>query len=209
MKIPVYNQTGEEVGQALLPKEIFDVSLNADLLHQVVVSQQSNRRQVLANTKGRGEVSGGGRKPWRQKGTGRARVGSIRSPLWRGGGIAFGPTKEIIFTKKINRKMRRLALLMALSAKAKNNLLVVLDGLKLENPKTKLMVEILKKLPCKTRPALIALPELDRNVVRAARNIPGIQTAEARNLNPLDLLSVEYLVMPKESIKTIKENFLK
>lgn len=209
MKTPVYNQMGEEVGQALLPKEIFDVPLNSDLLHQVVVSQQANRRQVIANTKGRGEVSGGGRKPWRQKGTGRARVGSIRSPLWRGGGIAFGPTKERIFTKKINRKMRRLALLMVLSAKAKNNFLVVLDVLKLEKPKTKLMVEILNRLPSKNRPALIALPEMDQSVIRAARNIPGLQTAEARNLNPLDLLSFEYLILPKESIKTIKENFLK
>lgn len=209
MKIPVYNQTGEEVGQALLPKEIFDVSLNSDLLHQVVVSQQTNRRQVLANTKGRGEVSGGGRKPWRQKGTGRARVGSIRSPLWRGGGIAFGPTKERIFSKKINQKMRRLALFMVLSAKAKNNLLVVVDELKLEKPKTKLMAEILNKLPCKNRGALIALPGMDKDIIRAAGNIAGIQTMEARNLNPVDLLSFEYLILPKESIKTIKENFLK
>lgn len=207
MKIAVYNQNGEEAGTTLLPKEVFGVKVNKDLLHQVVVSQSSNRRQVIANTKGRGEVSGGGKKPWRQKGTGRARVGSTRSPLWKGGGTTFGPTKEINFKKKINRKMRRLALFMILSEKARNNFLIILDTLKLEKPKTKLMGQVLAKLPCKGGSSLLALPELNKEIIRAAGNLSGVQTIEARNLNPLDLLSFKYLVMLKDSIKTIKETF--
>jgi len=224
MKTVVYNQQGKEIGQTLLPKEIFDVKINPDLVHQVVVSQLANRRKVIAHTKGRGEVRGGGRKPWRQKGTGRARHGSIRSRLWRGGGVTFGPTKERVFKKRIPKKMRRKALLMVLSGKIKNNLLILLDKLKIEKPpkenlrfptgqaKTKLtkqMVEILEKLPCKNESTLIALPEYDRNIILAARNLPEVDTLWARNLNALDLLIFKYLVMPKESIKVIKETFLK
>lgn len=147
MKLPVLNQQGEEVGTALLPKDVFEVKLNRDLVYQVAVSQMANRRKVLANTKDRGEVSGGGRKPWRQKHTGRARAGSTRSPIWRHGGVAMGPTKERVFKKKINKKMKRIALSMVLSEKAKNNLLIIVDGLKLEKVKTKLMADIFKKFP--------------------------------------------------------------
>src|SRR3989344_5880492 len=119
MKAVLYNQEGKETGQITLSKRIFDVPLNQDMLHQVVVSQMANRRQVLAVTKGRGEVRGGGKKPWAQKGTGRARHGSIRSPLWKGGGVTGGPTKERVFTKAIPKKMRARALFMALSRKLK------------------------------------------------------------------------------------------
>lgn len=209
MKIAVYNQEGKEVGKSLLPKEIFDLKLNPDLVHQVMVSQMANRRRVIAHTKGRAEVRGGGRKPWRQKGTGRARHGSIRSPIWRGGGVTFGPTKERVFKEKINKKMRRKALFMVLSAKAKNNSLILLDKLKIEKPKTKVMAEIFKKLPCKGKSSLMALPIIDKNIILAARNIPKITTIQARDLNVLDLLNFKYLVMPKEAIKTIKETFLK
>jgi large subunit ribosomal protein L4 len=209
MLVNTYNQNGEKIGQTRLPKEIFDVKINPDLVHQVVVSQMANRRKVIAHTKDRGEVRGGGRKPWRQKGTGRARHGSIRSPLWRGGGVTFGPRKEKVFKKEIPKKMRRKALFMVLSGKAKNNLLILLDKLKIEKPKTKLMVEILKKLPSKDESALIALPELDKNLILAARNLPEVETIQAKDLNVLDLLSFKYLIMPKESIKVIKETFLK
>ena len=209
MKYNIYNQEGKEIGQTLLPKEIFGLKTNPDLVHQVVVSQMANRRQVIAHTKDRGEVRGGGRKPWRQKGTGRARHGSIRSPLWRGGGVTFGPTKERVFKKKIPEKMRRLALFMALSGKVKNNLLILLDKLKVEKAKTKLMAEILKKLPCKEKSSLIALLEIDKNLILATRNIPKIETIQAKDLNCLDLLSFKYLIMPKESIKVIKDTFLK
>ena len=212
MKVSVYNQQGKEVGTVLLPKEIFDVKINPDSVHQVVVSQMANRRKVIAHAKGRGEVKGGGRKPWRQKGTGRARAGSIRSPLWRGGGVTFGPTKERVFKKKISKKMRRKALFMVLSEKVKNNLLVLLDELMILPAKTKLtksMTEILKNLPCKEKSALIALPELDKNIILATRNISKIATIQAKELNCLDLLSFKYLIMPKEAIKVIETTFLK
>ncbi|MDI6591665.1 MAG: 50S ribosomal protein L4 [Patescibacteria group bacterium] len=209
MLVDTYNQEGKKMGQTRLPKEIFDVKINPDLVHQVVVSQMANRRRVIAHTKGRGEVRGGGRKPWRQKGTGRARHGSIRSPLWRGGGVTFGPTKAKVFKKRIPKKMRRKALFMVLSGKVKNNLLILLDKLKIEKPKTKLMADILKKLPCKEKSTLIALPEYDKNIILATRNLPEVDTLWARNLNSLDLLTFKYLILLKESIKVIKETFLK
>lgn len=208
MKITVYNTEGKEVGNALLPKEIFDVKMNSDLLHQVVVSQMANRRQISAHTKDRSEVRGGGRKPWRQKGTGRARHGSIRSPLWKGGGVTFGPRKEKVFKKEIPNKIRIKALFMVLSEKVRKNLLTVLDELKVEKPKTKEISGILQKLPCKKN-CLIILPNYDKKIILAARNIPKITTIEARNLNVLDLLSSQYLLMPKGTINTIKETFLK
>ena len=209
MKVSVYDQQGKEIGTTLLPKEIFGVEINPDLMHQVVRSQMANRRRVIAHTKDRGEVSGGGRKPWRQKGTGRARHGSIRSPLWRKGGVTFGPTKERVFKKVIPKKMKRLALFMALSGKVKNNLLILLDKLKIEEAKTRLMTEIFKKLPCKNESCLIALPEYDKNLILSARNLPEVKTIQSKDLNCLDLLSFKYLLMSKESIKVIKDTFLK
>jgi len=209
MKLPIYDQKGEEVGTTVLPKEVFDVSLNPDLVHQVVVSQMANRRQGSAHTKGRGEVRGGGRKPWRQKGTGRARAGSIRSPLWRGGGVTFGPSRDKVFKKKTNQKMRRRALLMVLSTKAKNNLLILLDNLKITESKTKAMAEILKKLPGQGKSTLIVLPGMDKNVILAARNLSGIGIRQAKDLNALDILQFKYLIMPKESVKVMKDLFLK
>ena len=209
MKIDTYNQNGEKTGQTLLPKEIFDVPVNSDLVWQVVVSQAANKRLPWAHTKDRSEVSGGGRKPWAQKGLGRARHGSIRSPLWRHGGITFGPRKEKIFKKKIPKKMKRKALFMVLSQKVKDDELILVDKLKMEKPKTKKFFEILKKLPLKKINALVALSRLDQNFILAARNIPEVQTILAKDLNCLDLLSFKYLIMPKDSIKVIKETFLK
>jgi large subunit ribosomal protein L4 len=214
MKVDLYNQQGEKIGTALLPKELFDVPLNPDLVHQVVVSQMGNRRKVIAHTKGRGEVKGGGRKPWRQKGTGRARHGSIRSPLWRGGGVAFGPTKEKVFKKEIPKKMKRKALFMVLSAKAKNNLLIILDNLKMEKPKTKQLAELIENWKLKIEnfkagSVLIALPSADKNIILAARNLAHAKTLQAKDLNALDLLSSKYVVMPKDAIKVVKETFIK
>lgn len=208
MKVNVYNKEGKETGQTVLPKEVFGMELNPDLLHQVVVMQQGNRRQVIAHTKDRGAVRGGGKKPWRQKGTGRARHGSRRSPLWKGGGVTFGPTKERVFKKKISKKARRKALFIVLSAKAKNNLLFVVEDLNLENHKTKALVEIFKKFPLKGS-SLIALPKNEEKLIRAAKNIKRIKTIGIRNLNALDLLSFKYLILPKDGIKLIKETFAK
>ncbi len=209
MKYPLFNQNGEKLKEIELPDEIFGLKINPDLVWQVVVSQMANRRQGTAHTKDRGEVRGGGRKPWRQKGLGRARHGSIRSPLWKGGGVVFGPRKEKVYKKKIPKKMKRKALLMVLSGKAKENLLFVLDDLKIEKPKTKLMREILEKFPCDQKSTLIVLPNYDKNIILSARNLPKVKTMEAKDLNALDLLSFKYLLLPQKAIKVIKETFLK
>ncbi|MFH1780498.1 MAG: 50S ribosomal protein L4 [Candidatus Nealsonbacteria bacterium] len=209
MKVTTYDQEGKEVAQTLLPKEIFGLEVNQDLIHQVVVSQASNRRQVSAHTKGRGQVSGGGKKPWKQKGTGRARHGSIRSPLWRHGGVALGPTKDRNFKKKINRKMNKLAMLMVLSAKAQGNFLVVLETLNVAKIKTKTIAELLQKLPCKNQSTLIVLPGMDKNVILASRNLAKAQPSQVKDLNALDLLSFKYVIMLKESIKVLKETVVK
>ena len=205
MKVATYDQEGKEVGQTLLPKEIFGLEVNQELIHQVVVSQSSNRRQVSAHTKGRGQVSGGGKKPWKQKGTGRARHGSTRSPIWRHGGVAFGPNKDRNFKKKINRKMKKLAMFMVLSAKAKGNFLVVLETFKIEKIKTKTIFQLLQKLPCKNESTMIVLPGMDKNLILASRNLENAQPSQVTDLNALDLLSYKYIVMPKESIKILKE----
>ena len=209
MFVKIYNREGKEIGKTLLPKEIFDVPVNLDLVHQVLVFQMANKRRVIAHTKGRGDVRGGGRKPWRQKGTGRARHGSTRSPIWRGGGVTFGPTKNRVFKKKINKKMRRKALFMVLSAKAKEKLIIVLNDLKLEKPKTKEVSKILKKILPKKISAILAMPEKDGKILRAGRNIPNFQIMEARNLNVFDLLSFKHLILTKETINVIKNTFLR
>jgi len=207
MNVKVYNQEGQEVGTAELPAKVFEMSLNKDLVYQVMVSQMANRRRVLANTKGRGEVSGGGKKPWAQKHTGRARHGSIRSPIWKGGGVVGGPTAERVYEQKIPKKMRRKALCMVLSEKAKGNFLVVLENLKLENPKTKALAAALKKLPCREQKSLLILPEMNQNVIMAARNIPRVKTMQAKDVNVLDLLQSKFLVMPKKSVELIADIF--
>ena len=209
MLIDTHNQEGKKIGQIELPKEIFEIKLNTDLVHQVVLAQTANQRQGSAKAKTRAEVRGGGRKPWRQKGTGRARVGSIRSPIWRGGGVTFGPIAEKVFKKRIPKKMRRKALFMVLSVKAKENLLLVLDKLEIEKPKTKAMAKVLNKLFLKKGSGLIVLPEINKSVILSVKNIPKTGTIQAKDLNVLDLLSYKYLVMPKEAIKIIKETFLK
>jgi len=209
MNVKLYNQNGKEMGETELPKEIFEVALNSDLVHQVVLSQISNRRRKIAKTKDRSEVRGGGRKPWRQKGTGRARHGSIRSPIWKGGGVTFGPTTEKVFKKIIPKKMRKKALFMVLSVKAKENFIFILDKLEIKNSKTKSMIEILNKLFLKKGSGLVVLPKIDKNLILASRNISKVNAIQAKDLNVLDLLNYKYLVMPKEAIEVIKETFLK
>ncbi len=210
MKALIYNQNGKKTEESVsLPNEIFDVKMNPDLVHQVAVSQMANKRRVIAKTKNRSEVSGSGRKPWRQKGTGRARHGSIRSPIWRHGGVTFGPTTDRVFKKKIPNKMRKKALFMVLTQKAKKDFLVILDNLKIEKPKTKLMNEILNKLPGKDSSRLVILPQKEEDIIKATRNISETKIELAKNLNVLDLLSFKYLILPKDSIKIIKETFLR
>lgn len=210
MEYPLYNQQAEEISKIDLPDSIFGLKINADLLHQVVTSLISNKRQVIAHTKGRSEVRGGGKKPWRQKGTGRARHGSIRSPIWKGGGVTFGPTKERNFKKKINKKMARKALLMAISSKVKSRQLLVLEDIKLNQAKTKEMALILKNFSklfekSRNKPSiLMIIPSVDNDVKRAAQNLPNLNTVEARNINPLLILSSKYLLLMKGALDNLK-----
>jgi large subunit ribosomal protein L4 len=209
-----YNQEGEKIGQTKLPSEIFGIKVNPDLIYQVVVGEMANRRKTIAHTKTREEVSGSGRKIWRQKHMGRARHGDIRAPIFRHGGVAHGPRKEKVYKVKIPKKMKRKALFMVLSQKLKDKEVLFLDDLKIEKPKTKLMAKIIENLEKKIKnfkmgSSLIAIPNYDKNLILAAKNIEGLKIVEARNLNCLDLLNFKFLIMPKASIEKIKETFLK
>jgi len=210
----IYNQNGDQAGKINLPSSIFDLEINGDLVHQVVVAHLANKRKVIAHTKDRSEVRGGGKKPWRQKGTGRARHGSIRSPIWRGGGITFGPTKERNFSKKINKKMRRKALFMSLSSKVKDKEIVLIDKIELTEAKTKIMSQALNNLSSKMekdfkKGTLIVLPSSDKKLSLASRNIQKIKLVGADNLNLLDILSHRYLLIlsPKETVKIIEKKY--
>lgn len=208
--ISVYNIDGEEMGKINLPTEIFNVEISTDLIYQAVLIQTANSRTNLAHAKGRSEVRGGGRKPWRQKGTGRARHGSIRSPIWIGGGVTFGPRKEKKFDKKINKKARRKALFMTLSSKFKDKELIVLDKLELKEPKTKLMINLINKLFQKEKePSILVVIKKNENIIRANQNISYTKTISADSLNVLDLLSFKYLLLDKEAIKVIEKTYLK
>jgi large subunit ribosomal protein L4 len=208
-KAKVYNMNGEVVGEEKLDPALFEVSVKDGLIHQAVVAQMANRRQVLAHTKDRGEVRGGGIKPWRQKGTGRARVGSIRSPLWVGGGVVFGPNNERNFKQKINKKMKRKALLMCLSDRAKEEKIVLLDKLELEKFSTKKFLEILNKLPNKEKKTLLVLVDNDKKIIKSAANLPNVKTIESVNLNVIDVLNHEYLMLPVATIRAVEESLKK
>lgn len=207
MKIETHNQKGEKVGMTELPDSIFGVKITHALLHQAVVAQMANMRQVIAHTKGRGEVRGGGKKPWRQKGTGRARHGSIRSPLWVGGGVTFGPTKYKNFKKKINNKMKRKAVLMALSGKFQDKELIVLDKIELTVPKTKEMAVIVDNIAPDASKALLMLPAKSEIIHRAGRNISDFKIINAGNINIVDLLNFKYLILTLETIEKLKEKY--
>lgn len=191
-----------------LPKEIFDVPMNTDLLHQVVVSQMANRRVATAHTKNRSEVRGGGIKPWKQKGTGRARHGSRRSPIWIGGGVTHGPTNERNFKKVLPKNIKRKALFVALSEKSRNNLITVIDSFDVKEIKTKKMIEMLNNLGINGS-CLIVLPKIDSNIILSTRNIPKVKTIQAKDINCLDIVSSKYLLIDKEGLEVIKETFKK
>lgn len=204
MKLDVVNAQNKKVDTIDLPDRVFGVKWNPNLVHQVVVSEASNRRQVLAHTKGRGEVRGGGKKPWKQKHTGRARVSSIRSPLWPGGGITHGPTKERNFKKKINKKMRRIALYSILSKKLLDNEIRVIDAFVAENRKTKIMAEILRTVRAsKSGRALIVPAKKNKNVFLAARNIPKTSILASNNLNPTACLLPKEIIFERGAVEEI------
>lgn len=205
MRIAIYSKDGKEAGVTEISDAVFGVKSNPAVLHQAVISQQANARIVHAHTKTRGEVSGGGKKPWKQKGTGRARHGSIRSPIWRGGGITFGPRKIRNFAKKVNRRMRRAAILMALSDKVASGNLVVLKDLQFEKDKTKEVAKVISLLPLKRGHTMLALPKEDKKVGELARNIDRVSPCAVSSLNVYDLLRHVNLVTTVNGIKEIEK----
>lgn len=205
-KVKVYNIEGKETGEIELPKRIFDLKINDRLVHQAAVAQSANSREAFAHTKHKGEVRGGGKKPWKQKGTGRARHGSIRSPLWKGGGIVFGPRPDRNFSRKINKKMKMRALFMVLSGKLKDNEIVVVENFNLEKPSTKKMENILNKLPLAGK-VMISLDKKNENIINSAKNIPYVSFVASNSLNVVDLLSSRTLLMNKEAVKEIEKTY--
>lgn len=207
LKIKVYNMEGAATGEMELNAAVFGVKANPQLVQLVVRAQQANAFVPYAHTKDRSDVRGGGKKPWRQKGTGRARHGSSRSPLWRGGGITFGPTKDRRLQKKVNQKEKRQALFMVLSDKATTNRLVVLEGWQAVSGKTKQIAALLAKLPTKKQSTLIASGAKDVNLVRATRNMLRVQTTLADSLNVIDLLKHKFLLIDKSGVAKIIAHF--
>jgi large subunit ribosomal protein L4 len=207
MKVAVYNQKGESKGEVTLNKDIFEVEVNEGLIHEALILQQANLRNPIAHTKTRGEVRGGGRKPHPQKGTGRARFGSIRTPIHRGGGIVFGPRNTRNFTKMMPKKQRRKALFCALSSKAADKQIIVLEGFDNKEIKTKDFAEMIKNLPIE-RNALFVLPEGNEVFQKSSRNVANAKTILANYLNIRDLLKYRSLVILKDSLGKIEETFL-
>lgn len=204
-KVKVYNLKAQEIKEIELNPEIFDVAVKKAVIHQAVVAQQANARLVLAHTKTKGEVRGGGRKPWRQKGTGRARQGSSRSPLWVGGGVTFGPTKDRNFSKKINKKVKKSAIFMALSDKVKDKMFYVVDKFEISEIKTKKITEILKNFDLLGKKILFVIPAKNDNIIKSARNLENVEIIKADSLNIVDLLKYKVLFTDEDSVKRIEE----
>ena len=200
--VSVYNMEGKEVGTMELNDAVFGVEVNEHLVHMAVVSQLANNRQGTQKAKTRSEVSGGGRKPWRQKGTGHARQGSTRSPQWTGGGVVFAPVPRD-YSIKMNKKERRLALKSALTSRVQENKLIVLDELKLDEVKTKAMQAVLNNL--NVSKAMVVLAENDQNVVLSTRNIPNVITALPNTVNVFDILKYNTVILTKAAVATIEE----
>ena len=200
--VAVYNMEGKEVGTMELNDAVFGVDVNEHLVHLAVVAQLANKRQGTQKAKNRSEVSGGGRKPWRQKGTGHARQGSTRAPQWTGGGVVFAPTPRD-YTIRLNRKEKRLALKSALTSRVQENKLIVLDELKFDEIKTKKMQAVLDAL--NVSKALVVLNDNDANVVLSARNIANVQTALTNTINVYDILKYNTLIVTKAAVATIEE----
>ncbi|MWV47452.1 50S ribosomal protein L4 [Paenibacillus sp. HJL G12] len=202
-KVSVLNVSGSQVEELELNEAVFGITPNVHVMNQAVLLQRASLRRGTHKVKGRSEVRGGGRKPWKQKGTGRARQGSIRSPQWKGGGTVFGPTPRS-YSFKLPKKVRRLAIKSALSSKVIDNNIIVLDALALNTPKTKEFVTILNNLKVE-RKALIVAPSYDDNVALSARNIPGVKFVAADGINVLDVLMYDKLIITKEAVQKVEE----
>ncbi len=221
MKAKIYNSKGKESGDITLPEEVFGLNWNADLVHEVLTSLATNARTPIAHTKDRGEVRGGGKKPWQQKGTGRARHGSSRSPIWVGGGVAHGPRNEKNFDRKVNKKVKSKALATILSAKLRDGEIIFVDTFSISAPKTKDAVSVLSSIGAitgfekfskkKSNAALITIAGKDVNISKSFANVGKVMVTEARNLNPIDLMKYKYLVIenPEKSVEVIKSRLVK
>ena len=212
LNITTYTCEGKKSVDAAVPAYMFQLPWNGDLVHQVVTSMQSNARTGLAHTKGRGDVSGGGKKPWRQKGTGRARHGSSRSPIWIGGGITHGPNKEKNYDKKINRKMKTKALFVTLSQKLADNKMIFVDDFKMAEIKTAGAMRVMEHLATidgfttlntpKHNNVLVLVPEKTPEIAKSFRNLPHVTVKEIRNVNPVDVMTYRYLIVEKPIVST-------
>lgn len=204
-KVALYNVSGAQVGEVELSDTVFGIEPNTHVLHDAVLMQQASLRAGTHKTKGRSEVRGGGRKPWKQKGTGRARQGSIRSPQWKGGGIVFGPTPRS-YAYRLPKKVRRLAIKSALSAKVIDQDIIVLDTLSVAAPKTKEIKTLLNNLKVE-RKALVVTAEFDNNVALSVRNLPNAKFVSAEGINVLDVLGYDKLIITKDAAKKVEEVF--
>jgi len=205
MKTKVYNLEGVSNSEVELNDKVFGVTVKPEVVHEVFVAISNNKRQPWAHTKDKSEVSGGGRKPWKQKGTGRARHGSNRSPIWVGGGVTFGPRNERTYKTKINKKTRRLALRMSLSDRLESNAMYVIDDFKFSEPKTKLFVDFLEKLPAKQHSFLILTAEKCDELMRMTQNLEKINVVRASDVNVYSLLNHQGLIMSKDAIAKLEE----
>jgi large subunit ribosomal protein L4 len=208
MKIPVYNLEGKEIEKLQVSDSVFGLSANDDLVHQIAVSEMANKRQVLAHTKTRSERAGSGRKPWKQKGTGRARVGSVRTPVWRKGGVVFGPRLDRNFKKKINKKMNAKAIATVLSRKLRDKEIYVVEKLELPKKKTREIARVLNNLKL-TSKTMVSFSGKEKDFIITTRNIKNAENILTSQLNVLDMLSNKNLLMSKESIKYLDEKYKK
>jgi large subunit ribosomal protein L4 len=206
MTAELHNNSAEITGKIDLPDRVFAAAWNPDLVKQALDAQMNNARDPIAHTKGRGEVRGGGKKPWRQKGTGKARHGSIRSPIWKGGGVAHGPTNERIFAVKINQKMKQAAIFSVLSKKLEEGELKIVDSLSIAEPKTKLVFKMI--LPFVEKPNALIIPSLEnKNIYRASANINKVKSIDPRSLNVYDLLCYKNILLEKDAVQIIDNHY--
>ncbi|MFA6493413.1 MAG: 50S ribosomal protein L4 [Patescibacteria group bacterium] len=209
IKAKLYNQDGVQAGDVNLPEALFGVAIKPSVVQQVVVAQNANSRKVIAHTKKRGEVRGGGKNPWKQKGTGRARQGSIRSPQWKGGGVVWGPRNDVVFTQKVNKQMKKKALAMALTQKVNEDKLFFVDSWDKVAGKTKDLFNILAKLPSNHDKTLLIVPAKQEMLCRAAKNLPKLKLLGDGSLNVVDLLGYKWVIMMPGSVKTIENIYMK
>ncbi len=200
MKTSLYNLKGESIGEVDLPEKVFGSKWNPDLVHQVLMAQAANRRSPWAHAKGRGEVRGGGVKPWKQKHTGRARHGSIRSPIWKGGGVSHGPKKDRDYTQKVNKKMAKAAVFSVLSKKLAEGELRVIDSLELQAPKTKALFTMIKNM----LPAVLVATKENKNLARASKNLARARSLSVASLNVEDLLKYKNILLDQRAVTEIK-----